>query len=304
MIRSLQLTDIAALLLFLGRSPIEEARTRDRLNSKGIELLSAAALIKDCLMAGNKQHSLVYAQSGLIQGLVCLRRCSGPGAWAIEHLLLNPGREGVCLELLERLGFAGEKMGAERLFLRLDANSPAVDMAKQTGFNHYLTEQLYRLDDVRQHDKPEPKLALRAKSGADEHNLFRLYSSATPLQVRSVEGMTLQEWSQSRDRDAHRELVWGSGGEISAWLRVRQNRMAGQFEILSDQGAEELGRLVSYSLNYLRGSRPVYCLVPEFQQRLRQILEERGFRQAAAYSCFCKQLAVRVHEPRLMPLRA
>ena len=304
MIRSLHLTDIAVLLLFLGKSPVNEARMRDRLTSKEVELLAAAPLLRGCLISDDKQCSFICVHRGFIQALVSLRRCRGPSAWMVERLLLSPGHEGLCIDLLERIGFAGDKIKAERLFLRLDSSSPAVDMAKQAGFNQYLTEYLYCLEEASQTEPAESSLILRPKSSADEHGLFRLYSAAAPHQVRCAEGMTLQEWSQSRDSDATRELVLEKGGEISAWLRIRLGRTAGRFEIVTELGAEELGQLVNYSLIALKGRHPVYCLVPEFQEQLRRILEERGFSRVASYSCLSKQLAVRVHEPQLMPLRA
>ncbi|OGO00322.1 MAG: hypothetical protein A2Y59_03650 [Chloroflexi bacterium RBG_13_52_14] len=116
--------------------------------------------------------------------------------------------------------------------------------------------------------------------------------------------MTLQEWTHSREKDAHRELVQENAGEISAWLRIRYGGASGQFEIFAAPGLGDLGRLVDYALAVLKTRRPVYCLVPEYQQQLRRILEERSFYQAGAYSCLSKQLAVRVHESRLVPSRA
>ena len=304
MIRVLHLTDTPMLLLFLGSSPVNEARMRDRLTTREVELLAAAPLLRGCLISDDKQCSFVCVNRGFIQALVSLKRCHGPGAWMVERLLLSPGQESLCFDLLERLAFAGGNLKAERLFLRLDSSSPAVDVAKQAGFNHYLTEYLYCLKERQGNEPAESRLTLRPKSSADEHALFRLYSTAAPLQVRCAEGMTLQEWSQSRDRDATKELVLGKGGEISAWLRIRMGRTAARFEIIGELGAQELGELVDYSLAALRGRHPVYCLISEFQQQLRQILEERSFYQAAAYSCLSKQLAVRVHEPQLVPLRA
>ena len=304
MIRALHLTDIAVLLLFLGKSPVNEARMRDRLTSKEVELLAAGPLLRGCLISDDKRCSFVCVHRGFVQALVSLRRCRGPSAWMVERLLLSPGYEGLCVDLLGRLAFTGGKLKAERLFLRLDSSSPAVDMAKQAGFNHYLTEYLYCLEEARQTEPAESRLALRPKSSADEHSLFRLYSAAAPHQVRCAEGMTLQEWSQIRDKDATSELVLEKGGEISAWVRIRLGRTAGRFEIVTDLGADELGQLVNHSLAVLKGRHPMYCLVPEYQQQLRRILEERGFYQVAAYSCLSKQLAVRVHEPQLVPLRA
>jgi hypothetical protein len=304
MIRALHLTDTPMLLLFLGMSPVNEAKVRDSLSSKEVVLLAAAPLLSSCLISDAKQCSFVYLHRGFILALVSLRRCRGPGAWMVERLLLSPGQEALCFDLLEKLAFAGGKIKAERLFLRLDSSSPAVDMAKQAGFNHYLTEYLYCLGEGRGTKAAESRLVLRPKSSADEHSLFRLYSAAAPHPVRCAEGMTLQEWSQSRDSDATRELVLDKGGEMSAWLRIRMGRTAGRFEIIGELDAEELGELVDYSMAALKSRHPVYCLAPEFQQQLRHVLEERGFYQAAAYSCLSKQLAVRVHEPQLVPLRA
>lgn len=304
MIRSLRLADVAALLLFLGKSPINEARVRDRLGDKGWELGSVFPLLKGCLVSGDKQRSFVCVHRGLIQGLVCLRSCRGPSAWEVESLLLAPGHEECCLGLLERVGSAGDEIGAGRLFLRIESNSRTVDTARQAGFSQHLTEFLYHLGEEPRVEPPEPPVVLRPKLSADEYGLFRLYSATVPLQVRSVEGMTFEEWHQSRDRVAVRELVFGNGGEITAWLRIRPEGMAGQFDIVTDLGSTDLGRLVDYCLSVLSGRNPVYCLAPEFQQQLMLILEERGFRQVAEYCCLSKQLVVRVHEPQLVPLSA
>src|SRR4030042_6804253 len=135
MIRSLQLTDVPALLLFLSKAPRNEARTRDRLSSKGIELLASVSILKGCLISVDKQHSFVCVRGGFIQGLVCLRSGQGPSAWFIEHLLLEPGCEENCIDLLDRVGYAGAKIKGEGGFFRLTSSSSAGDMGKQAGFN-------------------------------------------------------------------------------------------------------------------------------------------------------------------------
>ena len=304
MIRPLQLTDVAVLLLFLGKSPVNEARTRDRFIYREKQSLSVFTLVKDCLISRNKRHSLVYAHRGSIQGLACLRRCAGPSVWEIEHLLSVPGREECCIDLLERLGLAIDEIVVERVFLRIDSDCYLVDMARQAGFSHYLTESLYRWEGAYQSEPLEVSPGLRPGSSDDEYGMFRLYSAAVPVGVRSVEGMTFQEWCQSRDRTIHGESVLENAGEISAWLRTRTEGAAGQFDIVTTLGATDLGRLVNNSISLLRGKHPIYCLVPEFQQHLRDIIEEQGFRQVAEYACFSKQLAVRVRDPQLVPIQA
>jgi hypothetical protein len=224
--------------------------------------------------------------------------------WELGRLYVASGHEECSLDLLERLGAAGNELGAGRIFLRLSADSALVDTARQAGFNRYLTEVLYRLGDELTAGPPSQSLALRPKSIADDYQVFRLYSSVVPLQVRTVEGMTFEEWSQSRDRGEIRELVVEDKGEVKAWLRIRHDGRAGQFDIVTDLDTGDISSLVDYSMAALRGKSPLYCLVPEFQQHHRHVLEERGFHQEAEFSCLSKQLVARVHEPQLVPLSA
>jgi hypothetical protein len=179
-----------------------------------------------------------------------------------------------------------------------------VDTAKQAGFSHYLTEFLYHLGGQKQAEPPETSIVLRPKSSADEYRLFRLYTAAAPLQVRSVEGMTFEEWGQGRDRGAVRELVLEDGGEVTAWLRIRADGKARQFDIVAGPGSTDVSLLVDYCLAVLSGRSPVYCLVPEFQPQLRSILEEQDFHQVAEYFCLSKELVARVREPQLVPVSA
>jgi hypothetical protein len=304
MIRSLQFTDVAALLLFLGKAPANEARTRDRLGRGQRESRPFIPLLRDSLISGDKRHNLVCAASGRMRGVACLRRRGGPSVWEIEYLLLARGHEDCCVELLEKSGACGDEAGIERLFLRLDSDSPAVDMARQAGFSQYVTECLYCIEGERDSRPVDLSLAIRSGSRDDEYKLFRLYSAAVPVQVRSVEGMTFQEWSQSRERPRSRESVFERDNEALAWLRTGFDRAAGQLDVVSTLDGGELGQVVDQGLSVLRGRQPVYCLVPEFQVPLRRVIEERGFRQVAQYCCLSKQLAVRVREPRLVPLQA
>ncbi|UCG83237.1 MAG: hypothetical protein JSW38_13940 [Dehalococcoidia bacterium] len=304
MIRSLRLADVPALLLFLGKSPVNEARARGRLNDGGRELVTLFPIIKGCLVSQDTEHSYICVRRAAILGLACLQSCRGRSAWELGRLYLAPGHQECSLDLLERLGATGDELGAGRIFLRLRADSALVDTARQAGFNQYLTEILYRLGDERRAELPSHSLAVRPKSIEDDYQVFRLYSSVVPLQVRTVEGMTFEEWSQSRDRGEIKELVMVDKGEVKAWLRIRHDGSAGQFDILTDLDSGDIGSLVDYSIAALRGRSPLYCLVSEFQQHYRHVLEERGFRQEAEFSCLSKQLVVRVREPQLVPLSA
>ena len=301
MIRPLRLADVAALLLFLGRSPANEARARGRLGDEGWELAAAVPAIKDCLVDRDSHLSYVCVRGGAIDGLACLQGCCGPHAWEMERLLVAPGHEECVRDLLERLGCATEEIG--RVFLRLSAGSAVIDAAKQAGFTEYLTEARYRLDVGRRVGKTR-STAVRPKTQVDDHSVFRLYSSLVPLKVRTVGGMTFEEWNLNRDRGEVREYVLGDGGDVRAWMRVRRDGSAGQFDMLVDAGSEDVGLLLDHALSVLSRSRPVYCLVPEFGAQQQRALEERGFRYEAEFRCLIKEMVARVHEPQLVPLSA
>lgn len=64
-------------------------------------------------------------------------------------------------------------------------------------------------------------------------------------------------------------------------------------------------RLLYDVLARFKGDGSIYCLVPEYQPRLRRILMEGGlFEEMDSYFVMVKQLAVRVSEPRRAPARA
>ena len=303
MIRSLRLADLAALLLFLGKSPANEARARDRFNDKGQEPATLFPLIKGCLVSQDTQHCYICARGAAVHGLVRIQSCCGPSAWEIDRLLLVPG-EDCSLDLLERLGAAGSEIGAGRIFLRLRSDSVVATAARQAGFSQYLDEALYRHGGERRAGPSARPIDIRPKTVIDDYKVFRLYSSVVPLQVRNVEGMTFEEWRHSRDRGEARELVLEDQGEVTAWLRIRHDGQAGQFDMLTDPGSSDIDALVDYAVSALSRKNPLYCLVPDFQQQQRHVLEERGFSQVAEFSCLSRQLMARVHEPQLVPLSA
>ena len=304
MVRSLRPADVLPLLFFLSNSPANEAKVRGRLCDAGSKAGPILPLLVGCFVSQRRQRSIVQADGGAVRGLVCLRSCRAPIAWEIERLLLAHGHEGCCVSLLEMPGSAGDALKAGWIYLRLDSTSQALAMARQAGFSQYLTEHLYRLDEG---PRPEPKasgLVARPKQDADERAIFRLYSAAVPLPVRRVEGMTFEEWLGKRECGAFRELVVEDKGESVGWLRLRLDRSAGEFHLMTAREGASLDEMVDVSLTLLGGRKATYCLVAEFQSQLRRALEERGFRQVVEYSCLSRQLVVPVREPQLVPLGA
>jgi hypothetical protein len=139
---------------------------------------------------------------------------------------------------------------------------------------------------------------------SDDYGLFRLYSAAIPDAVRYVEGLTLGEWQEARD-SFKTELVYERGDSLLAWVGLGVEEGWGYFDVRVHPSAEDsLEEIITSALALLRGKPAVLSLVPEFQLRLRRLLEGMGFEPVAAFCVLVKQLRVRVPEPEHAPMPA
>jgi hypothetical protein len=343
MVRPLRPTDLVALAAFETKAFPNEVRTYDCLAGGHRRPLAIATVLEQWLVAEDR-HTLV-APSGLgIKGLISARHRAGREAWEVDWLVLAPDGpaprrtepypagqptelfpaeagphpamatgahaedEAAAQALLDGMAEAAVKAQVQRVFLRLPQASPLVSLAPRSGFVLYGSETLLR---GRAPDRPLenlPGLELRPRRKVDELGIFRLYHSAVPPQVRSMEGMTLEEWRATRDDRfwQQREYVWSERDRIRAWLQVNRGGGDGQFRLLihpEDEG--RLNDIVGMTLTHLLRKKAVRALVPHFQPSLRSLLEEVwGFDEVAEYQNLARHLAVRVPEARLVPVRA
>ncbi|MFQ5924409.1 MAG: hypothetical protein ACE5IE_00235 [Dehalococcoidia bacterium] len=307
MIRPLYPTDLLSLPFFSRRALANEAITRDRL--RRASLLSAEALLEHWLPLKGRRHTWVSLDRGRILGVVSTKSCSRPTAWQIDYLQVDD--EERCLALLDKASAAAGEKGVRKIFLRLPATSPLFDGVRRAGFSCYIKDYLFRYggEGGRGPAEAPRHYLLRPRSRADEYSLFGLYGVAVPLAVRTAEGMTLEEWQESRDRwswlERHREFVLEKQGSLVAWLRISVAGGMGCFEILFHPCAQdELEWLVSYGLTYLDGKSSILCIVSAFQGQLRVLLERLEFEEVAEYSTLVREIALRVREPSFMPMRA
>ena len=151
---------------------------------------------------------------------------------------------------------------------------------------------------------PSPYI-LRQKSSSDDHGLFQLYNAAVPAAARQAEGMTFREWRETRGKGSRGEFVYEKEGSLVGWLRAIADGGMGRFDIMIHPLEEErLDWLVNRSLVLLNGKSPIFCLIPEFQPRLRRFLTEQDFEEVAEYSTLVKQLAARVRQTQFVPASA
>ncbi len=150
---------------------------------------------------------------------------------------------------------------------------------------------------------------LRPRSSNDDYRLFELYSAAVPALVRTAEGMTFEEWQESRDRGSwpqrHREYVWEKEGRLVGWLRISAAGGMGCFEVMLHPLEQEgLELLVNSALVSLDSKSPLFGITSAFQGQLKSLLPRLEFEEVAQYHALVKELALRVREPSLMPMQA
>jgi hypothetical protein len=307
MIRSIRPTDLAALLTFARKGFPNLAKTGRDLGQRD-KHFSLGNFLEQWLSLGENRHTWVDISRGQIRGLVSVR--SRPSiAWQIDRLVLpEEGGEDLCLSLLEYVGAVGGEVGAQKVFLRLERASGLVEVAQQAGFFTYRTEFLYWRPSLAEMPSSDLPPDLRAKRPGDDLALFHLYSSVVPSYVRQAEAMTFEEWRAIRMTSLGlrmgRELVRERDGVVIGWLQMSPGGEANSFDILAPAGdGETLEALLRCCLHHLAWQRPTFCLVSEYWEGLRRLLEEYGFQVAGEYCSQVKQLAVRIRQPGFAPAR-
>lgn len=243
--------------------------------------------------------------SGLdFRGLASARNRYSALTWEIDRLLLVDDDEECCNSLLERLIIAGSESGVRKIFLRLPEDSPLTESVKKAGFLSYVTESLYGINEgeVASETGISP-LTPRLKQIGDEYRIFELYQKCIPAAVRRVEGMTFNEWQDTKDRTTRKEWVFEHEGTLTGWLNMRDCGGIGQFEVMTSSD-EDLQHIVSYTLLSLDNCRQILYLTREFQGEMARILQNYGLNELERYSVFIKELTVRTKDPCLVPLGA
>lgn len=305
MIRSLYPTDLISLLLLSRKVFPNHAITWDRLG--GASLLTPQALLEHWFSLERRRYTWVWPNRGRILGIVSAKSCSGPASWQIDYLRVSD--EQCCLALLDKVSAAGAEQGVKKLFLRLPQDSPLMEGVRRSGFSVYSTDYLYRYEGENKPRIVESPYSLRPKSSNDDYRLFELYSAAIPTTVRTAEGMTFEEWQESRDRGSwpqrHREYVWEKEGRLVGWLHICAAGGMDCFELmLHPVEGEGLEWLVNHALVSLDSKPPLFCIASAFQGELRSLLSRLEFEEVAQYQALVQELALRVREPSFMPMQA
>jgi hypothetical protein len=295
-------TDIVALVSFDGRVYPNEANPLDRLGIERTARPLERALEQWFSFATGK-HTWVSVRGATIRGLISARPRAKRSAWEIEVLIDASEDESVALSLFSRMTAGVMKQGAERVFLRLSADSDVRDAARAAGFFNYCGEVLYRRSadqwkpsNISSHPEAlEGRLRSRAK--ADTFGIYQLYNRVAPATVRAIEGLSLREWQAAQEKWGGRtsDMVLEEEGVITGWVRAMSGNPA-RIHVLAERGPYDA--LLGAGLDVLQ-DQDVFCLVSDYNVELASALERFAFQPVGEYHAMAKRLTKPVEQPAM-----
>ncbi len=231
--------------------------------------------------------------------------------WEVDQLLVGTEARHTSAELLARADVLLVRSGAERVILRLAEDDDAVGTANEAGYRSYKEESVFHTSSARIPGR-SPSLpidvAAHSKRPEDEYPLFRLYTAANPVSVRTAEGLTFREWNEttavrSQGIRKLRDTVFEAGGQPVAWLRTGvgssgQNLVHAVFH--PDRRIELIEPVLSLALVAAKG-KPLAAVVPSDDDVVGNMVEGAGLRYQGRFLNLIHHIRDRATEHTFMP---
>lgn len=288
--RTVRPTDLVALVAYDGRVYPNESVTRDRIGTESSPHPLETAL-EQWFSFATGRHTWISVKGATLRGLVSARSRGSKKAWEVDCLIDAADDDGgVLMGLLDKVAADAGSAGAEKVYLRVSAESRVLKTACACGFSAYLKERLLATGERPSVDAGTRESAgkLRRWSRADAYPAFLLYNRWTPESVRRVEAATFKEWQAARERvspprGTHQRVI-ECDGRMVGWLRTAAVGDLGRFDVMADPATSEVqDTLVDAALARLQGQRALFTLAPEFAGALRDRLVERGFEERGEF---------------------
>ncbi len=289
MIRALQPTDLPRWLLMGQAGLRNRVFTRASLSHA---LPTLIGLTGDSFRALSKSgRVLAMAQTdGLrIASLAVATQKSGPTSWELSRLQARDGYQDTVSDLVNAVTGAAFLRGATQISARTIATDAVGEELRRAGLFPSRSEALYRARGTGPSRGPQilgMPIGTRPTAAADEHGLFRLYSAATPSEVRALEGMTLDQWAASKWACSSRfvtvsEYVLEAESVIVGWLRIVNRRLgtADLTVMLSpERSYEDAAALLKLGLSRVPEGRSANLLVPGYEAAAARAAADEGFK--------------------------
>jgi hypothetical protein len=294
-VRSIWPTDLVALVAYDGKVYPNEAVTRERIGKEASPHPLETA-IEQWFSFATGRHTWISVKGATLRGLVSARKRGSNTAWEIDCLIHTEEEPDVLLNLLDQVTEDAGRAGAEKVFLRTEADSDVLRDAAAAGFAFYMREHLFVAEGPREVDPPsfDEGVVFRRWSKADAYDTFRLYNRATPEPVRHTEAATFREWTASRERISPnrgtRQWVLQDTNGIAGWLRAGADGEVGRFDMMVDVAATGLlDQLIDAALARLSEQSLLLTLVPDFAVGVVDRLQQRGFEERGEFVVLAKR---------------
>lgn len=303
--RTVRPTDLVALVSYDGRVYPNAALTRDRIGTEAAPHLLETAL-EQWFSFATGRHTWISIKGATLRGLASARLRGSKAAWEVDCLIdAAEDDDSVLNSLLEQVASDAGQAGAEKVFIRVAADSPVVEGATHTGFAPYLHERFLATQ------APEPPATetsrgqLRRWGRADAHETFRLYNRWAPEMVRRVEAATFREWQAARERVSPKrgtqQRVLELDGKLVGWLRTAADAELGRFDMMADDDDAILDALIQETLDRLSAQSALLTLVPQYATGLIRRLEDCGFVDQGEFVVLARRTTKTVDLPQVAP---
>lgn len=271
--------DLLALVSYNGKVYPNEARPRERIGAAETTPNAIETAMDQWFSFATRRNAWISASRRRLRGLVSARRRGGRQAWEIDCVIDTTTSHDAVPGLLDCAVEAGGKAGAEKIFVRMGANSSLLPVIINAGFTAYQSEHLY-VGSALALDPPD--VGLRAFSQPDMYPAFRLYNSVLPERSRRAEAATFGEWQAALEKrwlKSGVELVLESEGGLAAHVRAARLPHGVLVDLTADSsGAAHATALLAAAVKGLpAGPGPVMVLLPESAGGVASRLQEAGF---------------------------
>jgi hypothetical protein len=244
----------------------------------------------------------ISVQRQRLRGLVGARPRGGKQAWEVDYLVDATEAVEALPGLLDCAIADLGRAGAEKVFLRLGADSALIEPVTEAGFIPFRDEVLYARVGLPARESDVP---LRPLNPGDSYLAFRLYAAATPGAARRCEAATFSEWHASQERRWLRDgvqLARENNGDIDAVVRAARLAQGVMVELLvTDAARESAPALIRGAVKAVEGGRlPIFVLVPSLSG-LEAPLEAAGFDCQAEYVSLLRRTTRPLALPKLTP---
>ena len=303
MIRRSRITDAPCLLLQGRLNSRDLVYTRASLG-RGNRKLSRLAAACYSMSNGSFQKVLGSFENGWLEALVIMQTRKAATAWEVSGCFSSSRGYSQLDELLLAAAAAAGESGAERLFLRCAPKGPACGPAQRAGFHYAFSEELLtgRLRPAQQ-----TPMHFRPVRDSDTHDVFRLQMATAPVAARPAIGLTITEWTASKEASPGRtrEYVCDTEHGLSAWARLDTTSDSVTVEATLHPELSGLAPMLVEGMARVVGHEsPARWIVPLYQPYLASALADRGWQSNSTYEVSVKPVARHVRQPAMTPVQA